>query len=72
MELLDGVRETLDALADRYRLLLVTKGDLFHQESKVAASGVADSFWRVEIVGEKDAATYRRILTGHGVEPEAF
>jgi putative hydrolase of the HAD superfamily len=72
VELIEGVRETVDTLAGRYQLLLVTKGDLFHQETKLAESGLGDSFWRVEIVGEKDEATYRRILTGHGIEPGEF
>lgn len=72
VELLDGVRETLDELAGRYRLLLVTKGDLFHQETKVAESGLAERFWRIEIVGEKDEATYRRILLDHGIPPAEF
>ena len=50
-----------------HRLVLITKGDLFHQESKVAASGVAELFERIEIVAEKDAATYARVLSAHGV-----
>jgi putative hydrolase of the HAD superfamily len=70
VELLDGVRETIDELAERYRLLLVTKGDLFHQETKLAESGLAERFWRVEIVGEKDEATYGRILADHGISPQ--
>lgn len=72
VELLEGVRETIDELADRYRLVLVTKGDLFHQETKVAESGLAERFWRVEIVGEKDEATYERILLDHRIEPGQF
>lgn len=71
VELLDGVADALAALSGR-RLLLITKGELFHQESKVAASGVADRFERVEIVSEKDTDTYRRILDGMGVAPDAF
>ena len=42
--------------------MLITKGDLFHQEAKVARSGLADLFHRIEIVSEKDAATYARVL----------
>ena len=58
VELLDGVREAVDALTDRYRVMVITKGDLLHQETKVARSGLAELFWRVEIVSEKDEATY--------------
>jgi putative hydrolase of the HAD superfamily len=72
VELLDGVRETIDELTERYRLLLITKGDLFHQETKVAGSGLAERFWRVEIVGEKDEATYGRILADHRIPPQEF
>ena len=73
VELLPGVEETLDGLADRYRLLIITKGDLFHQESKVAASGLADRFEAVHIVSEKDPATYAQIVSGLGLDsPEEF
>ncbi|MCB0995740.1 MAG: HAD hydrolase-like protein, partial [Acidimicrobiales bacterium] len=50
----------------------ITKGDLFHQEEKVAGSGVAELFDGVEIVSEKDSATYERVLARHGVAPERF
>ena len=72
VELLEDVAETLDQLGRRYQLVLVTKGDLFHQESKVAASGIAERFARVEIVAEKDPATYRRMLSQMGSAPERF
>jgi putative hydrolase of the HAD superfamily len=72
VELLDGVADTVRELAERYRLLVVTKGDLWHQEQKVASSGLADLLWGVEIVGEKDEPTYRRLLERHGVDPAAF
>ena len=51
--------------------MVVTKGDLFHQEAKVAGSGLADLFDRVEIVSEKDVSTYRRVMAEAGVEPDA-
>jgi putative hydrolase of the HAD superfamily len=72
VELIEGVAETLGELGERHRLVLITKGDLFHQESKVAASGVADLFEGVEIVAEKDPATYARVLARMGAGPEAF
>jgi putative hydrolase of the HAD superfamily len=72
VELLDGVAETLDVLAESHRLVLITKGDLFHQESKVAASGVAERFESIEIVAEKDPATYARVLRRMGSSPDAF
>jgi putative hydrolase of the HAD superfamily len=72
VDLLDGVAEVIDALIGRYRLVLITKGDLLHQESKVASSGLADRFDHVEIVAEKDPATYARILDRHGIDPAGF
>ncbi|MCU1497964.1 MAG: haloacid dehalogenase [Acidimicrobiales bacterium] len=73
VDLLDGVDETVDALSDAgYRLLIVTKGDLHHQEHKILASGISDRFERLEIVAEKDPATYRRVIASMGVEPASF
>jgi putative hydrolase of the HAD superfamily len=66
VELLDGVDEVTAALAAR-RLVLLTKGDLLHQESKIARSGLADRFERVEIVSEKDDATFARLVAGLAV-----
>ena len=72
VELLDGVRETVESRAGNYRLMLLTKGDLFDQESKLARSGLGESFAAVEIVSAKNAATYRNIMQRHGVAPERF
>jgi putative hydrolase of the HAD superfamily len=70
VELLEGIEETLEALADRARLVLVTKGDLFHQEAKLAASGLGDRFSGIEIVSDKRAATFARIFDRFGVPAE--
>lgn len=72
VELLDGVAEVVQALSSRYRLILITKGDLFDQESKIARSGLGGHFDVVEIVSEKDPATYRRLLERHSVDPARF
>lgn len=72
VDLLDGVGEVVEALSCRHRLLLITKGDLFDQESKIARSGLAERFAAVEIVSEKDPDTYRRVLDRHGVDPARF
>ena len=72
VQLLDGVLDAVDALTDRYRVMIVTKGDLLHQESKVARSGLAEQLWAVEVVSEKDEATYRRVLDRNGVDPAGF
>lgn len=67
VELLEGIEETLAALADRARLVLVTKGDLFHQEAKLAASGLGDRFSGIEIVSDKKPKTFARIFDRFGV-----
>jgi putative hydrolase of the HAD superfamily len=72
VELLDGVADAVEALGRTHRLVLITKGDLIHQETKIARSGLADRFERIEIVSEKDPATYRAILDRMDVTPERF
>ena len=62
VELLPGIREAVEAIAAEHEVVLITKGDLFHQENKVKQSGLADLFHRIEIVSEKDASTYARVL----------
>jgi len=70
VEPLPGVAETLEALQSGYKLIMVTKGDLMNQEQKLARSGLGDYFQAIEIVSEKDANTYRRIVTRQGVTAE--
>lgn len=69
VEPLPGVEKALDQLSQRYRLVLITKGDLLHQEQKLAASGLGDLFAAVEIVSEKDASTYARVFARDGTGP---
>ena len=72
VELLDGVQETLAALAGRHRMLVITKGDLRDQERKLMKSGLADHFQHVEIVSEKNESTYATILRRHGIPVHRF
>ena len=72
VELLPGVREAVETVARDCDVVLITKGDLFHQEQKVAASGLADLFRRIEIVSEKDARTYARVLAEFDVDAGGF
>ncbi|GAB2586447.1 HAD family hydrolase [Dyella jejuensis] len=72
VELLPGVREAIAAVAERHAVVLITKGDLFHQEKKVVQSGLAGLFRRIEIVSEKDTASYRRVLAEFALEPAHF
>ena len=66
VEVIDGVREAVAAIAARWPVVLITKGDLFHQEQKIERSGLRDLFPRIEIVSEKDRSTYDRIFARHG------
>ena len=69
IELLPGVAETLAELATRHRLILMTKGDRAEQADKLARSGLAAHFSAVEIVAEKNPATYREVIARHELTP---
>ena len=66
IELLPHARAAVEAFAGRYRLVLVTKGDLLDQERKLAQSGLGDLFDAVEIVSDKRPATYATVFARHG------
>ncbi|MFZ5677802.1 MAG: HAD family hydrolase [Pseudomonadota bacterium] len=70
IEPLPHARAALEQLSGDYRLVLITKGDLFDQERKLAQSGLGDFFSAVGIVSDKSVATYERIFTRHGDGPE--
>jgi putative hydrolase of the HAD superfamily len=73
IELLPGAREAVEAAKGHgLDVLLVTKGDLFHQESKVARSGFGDLVDHVEVVAEKDVGTYQKVVRRHGIDPASF
>jgi putative hydrolase of the HAD superfamily len=72
VELLDGVHDTLPRLAEIAPLVLITKGDLIHQDAKVAGSGLGDYFSGIEIVSEKDVASYAQVLARYGADPRRF
>jgi len=71
-ELLDGVEETLREVNGTHDLLLITKGDLFDQESKLARSGLGDLFLGVEILSEKNAESYRGVFKRRGIDAREF
>ena len=71
VELIDGVEEVLDALG-HHRLMVITKGDVHDQLNKVAASGLAERFWRIEVVADKDAASYVELFERHEINPARF
>ena len=72
IEPLPHVKEVLAELSKTHPLMLLTKGDLFDQEAKIARSGLADHFAHVEIVSEKNEQTYAALLQRYGVRPADF
>jgi putative hydrolase of the HAD superfamily len=69
IELLPGVKETLEGLAGRHRVILMTKGNRAEQADKFARSGLQPYFSAVEIVAEKDPAAYRQVIARHQLAP---
>jgi len=72
IELFDHVESVIRRLASSRELMLITKGDLFDQESKLARSGLGDYFRHVEIVSRKTPDVYLDILGRHRIEPSEF
>lgn len=72
VELLPDIRAAVEAVAAQHRVVLITKGDLFHQEHKVAQSGLGGLFDRIEILSEKDVRAYARVIAECGAEPDRF
>ena len=72
VRLFEGVADVLSKVAQTHRIVLITKGDLVHQTRKVETSGLAHHFDHVEIVLEKDPATYRRVLASLDIDPHHF
>jgi len=72
MEVFDGVNLLLEELAATYPLMVITKGDLLHQQRKFAASGLAPYFRAVEVVSDKSPGVYEGILNRYDIEPSRF
>jgi putative hydrolase of the HAD superfamily len=72
VELLEHVAETIPRLAEKTPLMLVTKGDLLDQESKIARSGLGEYFQQIEVVSDKTSESYARLLKRHSILPERF
>ncbi len=72
VEVFDGVRQLLEEITKEYPLMLITKGDLFHQQRKLEESGLAVFFQAVEVVSDKTPEVYREILERHQIDPRRF
>ncbi len=71
-EVFGGVTNLLEKISTKYHLMLITKGDLFHQQRKIEASGLGEYFSAIEIVSEKSAEVYLEILERYQIKPENF
>lgn len=69
VELLDGVQQAITTLAESFPLMVITKGDLGHQASKLERSGLAQYFKYVEIVADKNRDVYVNLFAKHGIDP---
>jgi putative hydrolase of the HAD superfamily len=71
IEILPNVPETLQYLSRRHRLILMTKGAIAEQSGKVERSGLKEHFSAVEIVAEKNAATYREVVSKYALPADS-
>ena len=72
VHLLPGVEEAVAALAENYRLLLVTKGELTHQQAKIDQSGLAHHFESTHVLARKSASEYQTLLDAKTIDPANF
>jgi putative hydrolase of the HAD superfamily len=72
VELLNGVEEVLKNLKDRYRLIVLTKGDLLDQERKLERSGLSEYFHHVEVLSDKKEKNYSDLLEHLQIKPSEF
>ena len=70
IELLDGVEEVLKKLQGKYRLIVATKGDLLDQERKLKKSGLLDYFHHIEVMSDKKASDYRKLVKHLDIQPK--
>jgi len=71
MEIIPGVTETLQYLAPRHHLIMMTKGNITEQSGKIERSGLKEYFAAVEIVAEKNVETYRSIINKYELAPDS-
>jgi len=72
VELLDGVEEVLSKLVGKYRLIVLTKGDLLDQERKLKKSGLSQYFHHVEVLSDKKEINYRNLLEHLNIDVSEF
>ena len=70
VELLEHVKTAVPRLAARYRLMVITKGDLQDQETKMLRSGLGEFFRDIEVVSDKTPRSYAALLRNHAIAVE--
>ena len=72
VELLPHIKEVLEKLSRRYRLIVLTKGDLLDQERKLEASGLSQYFHHVEVMSDKTPEKYQHLLDHLQIKTSEF
>ena len=72
VELLDGVEDVLHELSPQYRLVVATKGDLIDQERKLKKSGLLKYFHHIEVMSDKKASDYTKLIGHLDIKPSEF
>jgi putative hydrolase of the HAD superfamily len=72
VQLVEQAEETVRELARSYKLMVVTKGDLLDQQSKLWRSGIGDYFRYIEVVSQKTQSVYQTLLAKYRIEPQRF
>jgi len=70
VELLEGVTEVLNTLQGKYKLIVVTKGDILDQERKLSKSEIVHYFHHIEIMSDKQVADYQKMINHLDCRPE--
>lgn len=72
VELIEGVEEVLNKLEPKYRLIVLTKGDLLDQERKLERSGLSKYFHHVEVLSDKKEMNYKNLLDHLNIDVGEF
>ena len=72
VQLLEHIEETIPQLAKDHRLMVITKGDLLDQETKITRSGLGQYFQYIEVVSQKSRSSYEKVLKRYSISPKHF
>lgn len=70
LQIIEGVKKTLEALQGKYELIVATKGDLPEQMAKFRKSGLAHYFHHCEVMENKDEKNWLEVAAKHNLHPE--